>query len=124
MNKDNEFKPVFFNDINNPFELQSNGTIIPNLTLKGQMKIFKDITRFKVFSVRDAYSKAANRAQRRVLNQEFQDEIEIDLENEEVERVNKGKKVKKEPVQYKSKTHSFAKTPGRNTDELSKQNDF
>lgn len=114
VNKDKDFKPIFFNDLDNPFELQSNGTIIPNLTLKGQMKIFKDMTRFKDFSVRDAYTKAANRAQRRVLNQEFRDEIEIDLEDEEVKKVNNNKKVSKEPVQYNetsSSTKKESKTP-------------
>ena len=98
MNKEKEFKPVFFNDINNPFELQSNGTIIPNLTLQGQIKIFKDMTRFKTFAARDAYSKAANRAQRRVLNQEFRDEIEIELEDEEVQKLSKTK-ISKESIQ-------------------------
>lgn len=109
MNKGKEFKPIYFNDLDNPFELQSNGTIIPNLTLKGQMKIFKDMTRFKDFSVRDAYTKAANRAQRRVLNQEFRDEIEIDLEDEEVKKVNDNKKVSKEPVQYNETSSSTKK---------------
>lgn len=99
MNKDKEFKPVFFNDIENPFELQSNGTIIPNLTLKGQIKLFKDMTRFKTFAARDAYTKAANRAQRRVLNQEFRDEFEIELESEEVQKFS-DTKINNEPIQY------------------------
>ena len=99
VNKEREFKPVFFIDMGSPFELQSNGTIIPSLTLKGQIKLFKDMTRFKTFATRDAYSKAANRAQKRVLNQEFRDEIEIELEDDEVKKVNNGK-VSKESVQY------------------------
>ena len=103
MNKEKQFKPVFFNDIADPFSLEHNGTIIPNLTLKGQVKIFKDMTRFKDFSVRDAYSKAANRVQRRLLNQEFREDIEIDLEDEEVRNVNNNKKVTKNPVEYTKK---------------------
>ena len=109
MNKEKEFKPVFFNDIDNPFELQSNGTIIPNLTFKGQIKLFKDITRFKTFAARDAYTKAANRAQRRVLNQEFRDEIEIELEEEEVQKVSDNK-INKEPIQYKIDEHNSDKS--------------
>ena len=101
MNKEKEFKPVFFNDIDNPFELQPNGTIIPNLTLKGQIKLFKDMTRFKTFAARDAYTKAANRVQRRVLNQEFRNEVEIELEDEEVQKLS-DTKITKEAIQYQT----------------------
>ena len=127
MNKEKEFKPVFFNDIDNPFELQSNGTIIPNLTFKGQIKLFKDITRFKTFAARDAYTKAANRAQKRVLNQEFRDEIEIELEDEEVQKVSDSK-INKEPIQYKiekydsNKSKKKQKNDSETADNVSKTN--
>jgi len=113
MNKEKLFKPVFFNDIDYPFELQSNGTIIPNLTLKGQIKLFKDMTRFKTFAARDAYTKAANRAQRRVLNQEFRNEVEIELEDDEVQMISDSN-ISKETIQYLR--------DGNNQKKLKKQN--
>ena len=90
------FKSRIFNDLDNPFELKSNGSITPNLTFKGQLKFIKDMTKFKYFSVRDAYSKAANRAQKRVLKQEFREKDEIMLEDNEVKQIAGDAKVTKQ----------------------------
>ncbi|MEA4956918.1 hypothetical protein SDC9_07463 [bioreactor metagenome] len=87
-----------FIDINNPFMMDNSGNITPNLTLLGQKKIVKDMIQFKKFAVRDAETKADNRAQKKILNQEWREEDEIKSEKEEVEMVNKGKKVTTEPI--------------------------
>lgn len=87
-----------FIDINNPFIMDNSGNITPNLTLIGQKKIVKDMIQFKKFAVRDAETKADNRAQKKILNQEWREEDEIKSEKEEVEMVNKGKKVTTEPI--------------------------
>lgn len=94
-----------FIDINNPFIMDNSGNITPNLTLIGQKKIVKDMIQFKKFAVRDAETKADNRAQKKILNQEWREEDEIKSEKEEVEMVNKGKKVTTEPVKNKQPTN-------------------
>lgn len=103
-----EYEPIFFSDYDNPFVLQSNGSIIPNLTQKGMMKIFKDMFQFKNFAIRDATTKARARAQKAVLNQDWREQFEIDSEMEEVTEVNNNKKVTYEPVETpKDKPKSF-----------------
>jgi hypothetical protein len=110
INKDKPFKHGLYEDLNNPFILDASGNISPNLTLKGQKKIVNDMINFKKIAIRDAETKAERRAILKLLNQEWKDPEEWELEVEEVEMVNNGKKVTHEPVKsinHESKSESI-----------------
>ncbi|MDR1018641.1 MAG: hypothetical protein LBM02_08080 [Lachnospiraceae bacterium] len=104
------YKSFCFNDLDNPFVVDENGSAIPNLTLQGQLKLVNDMTRFKTFAIRDADTKASKRAQMKILNQEWRDPEEIESEDDEVSKVNNNKAVKKESVINKNESKKVKKT--------------
>ncbi|MDR1818795.1 MAG: hypothetical protein LBR15_00920 [Methanobrevibacter sp.] len=116
-------KNFFFEDLDDPFDFDIKGNIIPKLTIKGQIKLVKDMARFKSFSVRDAETKAYTRAYKKLLNQDWREKDEIDYEDEEVQKVNKNKPVRKEEVKFeevkpkKEKNKVTMKQPGSDPEE-------
>ncbi|MDR2831160.1 MAG: hypothetical protein LBB45_09070 [Methanobrevibacter sp.] len=111
MNKEKQYKPVYFMDIDQPFIINENGSMIPNLTIKGQLKIVKDMVRFKTFAVRDATTKAMNIAQRKILNQDWREQEEVQMEESDIKKVNDDKKFIKEKVEPKEDNQDNSTEP-------------
>jgi hypothetical protein len=59
----------------------------PILTTEGKKRFLRRYLRFKTFALRDAISKAARRAQLKILNYEWREEEEKELEKKEVTMV-------------------------------------
>lgn len=64
----------------------------PILKLEYQKRLFKRFIRWRLFAVRDAESKAARRAQLKILNREWRESEELDFEQFEINTVEQGKK--------------------------------
>lgn len=109
MNKEKQYKPIYFLDIDQPFVLSEKGNMLPNLTIKGQLKIVKDMVRFKTFAVRDATTKAMNIAQRKILNQDWREQEEVQMEESDIKKVNDDKKFTKEKVEPKEDNSTNSK---------------
>ena len=82
-----------FQDLTKPFN--SDGT--PILTGQGYLKLLTEMARFKNFAIRDATTKAARRAQLKVLNKEWRNKGEIKAEEDEVKQVRQSQQEQKKP---------------------------
>ncbi|NMB91244.1 MAG: hypothetical protein A4E26_00062 [Methanobacterium sp. PtaU1.Bin097] len=80
---DNE-EIIVFEDLGKPFDEKGR----PLLTGQGYLKLLTEMARFRNFSIRDAVTKAARRAQLKVLNKEWRNEGEIKAEQDEIDTVN------------------------------------
>lgn len=81
----------YFKDLKDPVIFGENGEFMPNLTSEGQLHLIKQQVNFENFAIRDAQSKAMSRAVLKILNKEWREEEEIELEQEEVEEVARAK---------------------------------
>ncbi|RLC81045.1 MAG: hypothetical protein DRI61_04465, partial [Chloroflexi bacterium] len=61
----------------------------PILSPEAKRKIYERFLRFRMFAVRDAITKAARRAQLKIMNKEWREEPEIEEEEREVKIVHK-----------------------------------
>ena len=59
----------------------------PILSGDAKRRIYERFLRFRVFAVRDAITKAARRAQLKIMNKEWREEAEIEAEEQEVKMV-------------------------------------
>jgi len=100
-----DYIPLWFHDLKAPFEIQSNGQVVPNLTLKGQIKIMEDMLRYKTVAARIVTSQAKARIQKRLLRQDWRDPNEVDVMIEEGRHVGKLKMMEKEERQPKKITN-------------------
>jgi len=62
----------------------------PILSSEARRRIYERFLRFRVFAVRDAITKAARRAQLKIMNKEWREEEEIEAEASEVRMVHEG----------------------------------
>lgn len=91
-----------FQDLTKPFN--NDGT--PILTGQGYLKLLTEMARFKNFAIRDATTKAARRAQLKVLNKEWRNKGEIQAEKDEVKQVQQSQQEQK-----KTRRRTISKTP-------------
>lgn len=105
---------MVFCDLEKPFN--SDGT--PILTGAGYLKLLTEMARFKNFAIRDATTKAARRAQLKVLNKEWRNKGEIDAEKDEVRQVKESKKEEKKPNRRRVKKQGDKKPNNSVEDEV------
>ena len=89
----NNLKPFYFVDVKNPYN--PDGT--PILTPKGTIDLISYIIDRKTYAIRDATSKSMRRSQLKVMNKDWREEPEIEMEREEVQDVNNSIKENNKP---------------------------
>jgi hypothetical protein len=89
----NNLKPFYFVDVKNPYN--PDGT--PILTPKGTIDLISYIIDRKTYAIRDATSKSMRRSQLKIMNKDWREEPEIEMEREEVQDVTNSIKENNKP---------------------------